>query len=207
MKFTTTRRRGRIVTVLALGALIVGSLAGYAAATSTSPATHGDDRAAATEVALTKAERVALDRRVQAAMATAPGGKRVGVNQVAWEGGDVVLTVPLPGEKQARATDESIGTQNEPNCAYTYVCLYDDAFFRGDRLAFQACKLRQLSKYGFHNRTESWHNNQTRGTYSHLFYWSSSVGTRFGMGLTLAPSAVGLVGKDDTNRADYIDVC
>lgn len=207
MTLTSGTGRGRRLGIaLAIGTLIVGSMAGYAAATGTDAPASESDRSAA-KVDLSSSERAQLDRQVDAEMSKSPGATRVAVNQLAWDDGDVVLTLPLPGEKQARAVDEPIGTKDSPNCGYGSVCLYDDAFYGGRRLSFTACKLQKLRNYNFTNRTESWHNNQTTGTISQIFYWSSSAGTSFGLGATNAPSAVGIIGYGDDNRADSIRVC
>lgn len=71
-----------VVAVLVLGS---AALASPAAAESNHPA------------GLTAAESSALDARVEAELRRVPGGTRVGLNEIAWWGGRVVMTFGVAG--------------------------------------------------------------------------------------------------------------
>lgn len=155
---------------------------------------------------LTKAAVRSLDTKIAAATKRAKTKPvRTAVNQLSWHGGDVVLTLPLPGETKARALGGARVAAKAAGCSYGYVCLFSSPGYTGARLSFTKCALRNLSKYGWTNRTSSWKNNQSKSTYSVLEYWTGKY--RRVLMSTNAPSSVTYIGSPSDDRADYLRVC
>ncbi|MFC9972079.1 peptidase inhibitor family I36 protein [Spirillospora sp. NPDC127200] len=83
-----------------------------------------------------------------------PGGVQTAHNKVSYDGGRVVLTIPVSGTARAAA---------DP-CATNAYCFYDGPDFTGRKLTFRDCGGNQsLTDYGFGNKTSSWV-NKTRHT-------------------------------------------
>ncbi|WP_117213169.1 peptidase inhibitor family I36 protein [Allorhizocola rhizosphaerae] len=101
-----------------------------------------------------------LQARIDAWLAASPGGKQISPNQIAWEGGRVVLTLP------------SVGVHGSPSCPAGRSCLYEHANWEGAMLSFDTCGFRDMIDYGFIDMTSSWHNN--RSTRSYLYNWTGS---------------------------------
>ncbi|MGH1562359.1 hypothetical protein [Mumia sp. DW29H23] len=196
--------RGQKHLVVLVGALaLVATVLGWTASAAPTPKAAPNAPAATT---LSKAQVTTLDAKLAAVSRRAKVKPvRTAVNQLSWEGGNVVLTLPLPGERKARARGEARVATKAAACAYGYACLYEKAAYRGGRLSFKTCAFRYLSKYGWVNRTSSWKNNQTKGTYSTLQYWTGK--NRAVLNATNAPSSVWYVGGPSDDRADYIRVC
>lgn len=194
-------RYGRLGLGIAAGALAVTALAGSASSDERGAPDDADRTIAST---ITTAERAQVNTEVAETMRKAPGGERVGLNQIAWPDKGAVMTIPLPGEKRARAADEPIGTRGD-GCTYKRVCLYDYGDFEGRELEFYTCKFQKLRWYDFTNRTSSWANNQTSGTISELYYWTGSK-VAYLTGL-YAGGFDEYLGGSDNNRADFLHVC
>ncbi len=138
-------------------------------------------------------------------MAATPGGEQIGVNQVAWRDGKSVMTFPLPGEKQARAVDEAVGTLGTANCSYEYTCLYEHDDYDGRRLSWADCFFVNLADHNFNDKASSWHNNQTSGTRTNVYNWTGSAFSQ--IWTSVAPSRDTYVGAADNDKADGIDPC
>lgn len=79
-----------------------------------------------------------LQERVDAVLERFPGGTRTGVNEISWEGGDVVLTLEVPG-----ATPRAIGT-----CADDSYCAYSGTNLTGSKISFSSCGTYSTSPVG-----------------------------------------------------------
>ncbi|PPK63160.1 hypothetical protein V5P93_004096 [Actinokineospora auranticolor] len=101
-------------------------------------------------------------------------GKQIGVNQIAFDEGRTILTLPLPGERGARAASEPVSALGTANCAYAYACIWSDTNFNGTRLSRTACDLITLAA-PFNTSTGSVHNNQTNGTQTVLYNASGQI--------------------------------
>ena len=148
------------------------------------------------------AESLSLQAQVDAHLKNSVGGKQTGLNTISYENGTVVVTLPLPGEQQARAVGEAISPLGTANCASLWACLWDGTNFNGARLALTNCGTYTLSAYGFANITSSIHNNQSSGTQTYILNSSSQI-----LNANLAPSRVNDVGVGDANRAVFWHVC
>ncbi|UJW30101.1 peptidase inhibitor family I36 protein [Saccharothrix sp. AJ9571] len=150
---------------------------------------------------------MSLQAEITQALEQTPGGVQISPNQVAWQNGKVVLTIPLSGEKFARAAAEPVSALGTKNCPYTWVCLYDGKDFEGRRLQFSECnEFNDLSSWDFNDKMTSWHNNQTSGTKARFYNWSNEewvlVYTTPG-----AESWDGLVSSSINNKVDGIRAC
>lgn len=169
------------------------TFAGALAMGLSTPASAQEDPA--DDLELTAAQRADLDARATETLQNSkPGGKRIAPDKIAWDDGDVVLTLAIDG----KARDTAPAKQNGK------VYLFDGMNGGGDELAFYECKFEKLRHYNFTNRTSSWFNNQYGWTLSELFYWDGSSvewldGSRSPDERNLPPA------KD--NRADFIQVC
>ncbi|UYM06574.1 peptidase inhibitor family I36 protein [Solicola gregarius] len=197
MKSITTY--ARLGLGIAAGALALTSFAGSASADEPA-ATSGTDRTIAST--LTSAERAQVNAEVAETMRKAPGGERIGLNQIAWPEKGAVMTIPLPGETRARAADKPIGSRDD-GCDYGRVCLWEDEVLEGRSLEFYKCKFQKLRWYDFTNKTSSWVNNQTDGTKSTLYYWTGSK-VRSMAQLTAWNYQYYVI---PDNKADFLRVC
>lgn len=185
---------------------MIAAVLGLVAVTPfTGPAAAAPDDEGVAVLEVTKAQEQVLDQQIADQLKLAPGGERISVNQIAWkrDGLDpVIMTFPLPGERIARAAGEPATALGVPNCNYEGVCLWDFTNFEGTRLGpFYACRTETLANYGFANRTESWHNNQTPNTKSWLVQNGQIL-------MDMIPnSKVSHVGVYNVNRATHLTVC
>jgi hypothetical protein len=155
---------------------------------------------------MAQADTAGVQKQVDNVLAKSPGGKQISANQVAWNDGKVVLTIPLAGERSARAAGEPVTTLGTANCPYTWTCLYEHANFDGRRLQFSACGyIQDLGAYGFSDMATSWHNNQTPGTRTWVYNWTGSWTQIWVEGG--APSKSTNVGAGNNDRADGIRAC
>lgn len=194
---TIRNHRKSFVGTIALAMLAV---VGLVASAGTMSGTPTETRTAVTQ--LNAADRQAMQARVDDVLRKSVGGKRISINQIAFEGGEVILTLPLPGERQARAVDEPVVPLGTANCSYEYACLYDGTWFDGARLSLRPCGRVYLPNYGFGNIASSIHNNQTGGTQTYIMNSSLQI-----LNANLAPSRVNDVGIGAANKAVYWQVC
>lgn len=197
MHKTISSWQRRVVASIAGGIFAITPLAG--------PATAAPVDEAESNLQVTTTQQQELDRQVAEQLKLTPGGKRISVNQIAWQrdGAEpVIMTFPVPGERIARAAGELITPLGTPNCNYEGVCLWDYTNFEGKRLGpFYACRTENLANFGFANRTESWHNNQTPNTKSWLIQNGQIL-------MDMIPnSKVSHVGVYNVNRATHLTVC
>lgn len=196
-----------MIATLAVAALTMGAAGAGTAMADPGPDTGPPGTSTAARAAaagdqsiegLSADQKQLLDRRVATTLKRTTGGERVSVNQIAWEGGDVVLTLPVPGARM-----EVTGSDR---CESKHVCLYTRSIWRGAELNFYTCAFRKLRHYGWTNVTSSWANHQTGGATSTLAYWNgSSVRQLETLLAGWAQSFGGIDGVD--NRADFIYVC
>lgn len=194
----TTIGRAVVGIGVAAGVLTATALPGQASAQ-----TDTTDRRTIAST-LSAAERQQVDAEVTQTMRRTQGGVRVGLNQIAWPDKGAVMTIPLPGEKRARAADQPVGTRSK-GCSYKHVCLYDYGDFEGKELEFYKCKFQKLRWYDFTNRTSSWVNNQTGNAKSTLSYWTGSKVAS--LESLWAPSYEEYLSGSKNNRADFVRVC
>ncbi|MGJ7414590.1 peptidase inhibitor family I36 protein [Streptomyces cinereoruber] len=178
---------------------------GLAAPTSASTELQNTIAGQARKAGLTENEVTDLQRQIDKQMKITPGGKQIGVNQIAWRGGKAVMTFPLPGEKRARSVDETFGALGTPNCSYLWTCLYEHSNFDGRRLTWSDCNFENLANWGFNDQTTSWHNNQSRGTQTRVYNWTGSSWAL--MWTSTAPSSSSNVGSANNDKADGLWVC
>ena len=119
---------------------------------------------------LTAAQTTALQSKVNGYL-TKLGGKQVALNQIAFDGGEIL--VALPGEAHPRSfagpqvalADMCAGQLNG------YFCVFQSTYYTGDELAWWKCASYPMlwSGYG------SWKNNQTAGTQAVFRNYSGGV--------------------------------
>ncbi|MFI7075566.1 peptidase inhibitor family I36 protein [Micromonospora sediminicola] len=67
------------------------------------------------------------------------------------------------------------------DCAYEYLCLYQNASYGGYKIRFYTCAFMDLGKISFptggywNDKMTSFINNQTPGTLSHFYNWNGST--------------------------------
>ncbi|MEU4801946.1 peptidase inhibitor family I36 protein [Actinosynnema sp. NPDC023587] len=148
-----------------------------------------------------QAELAALQARVDENLGLYGGGKQIGINQVEYLGGTLLLTLKLPGERSARAVQEPVGTAGVANCQYQWVCLWTDTHFNGDRLAKYACQTITVPQM-FQDNTGSVHNNQTTNTETVLYNSGWSV-----LNANLAPTRISDTGVNVRWVTRYWKTC
>ncbi|SDJ75122.1 peptidase inhibitor family I36 protein [Nonomuraea jiangxiensis] len=201
----TVIRRGRIIAALgAAGALVttllIGGISGASAETRNTTTTQARI-ADVPEIKLTDPEKQALQAEVDKHLKDYGGGKQIGINEIAYEDNRLILTLPLPGEKKARAANEPITPLGVANCAYEYACLWSDTNFNGTRIARYACGTIALGA-PFNSSVGSIHNNQTTGTQTLLLNGSRQI-----LNGSLAPSRVNDTGVGSRANARNWTVC
>ena len=139
-----------------------------------------------------------VDRRVGDFLAEHPDAEQVAPHQVAWDGGDVVMTFPSSaGAHALRGQDGGERLASAGACGPGWSCLYEDPWYGGRMLQFRSCGYTQsLGSYGFANRATSWVNN--RGSWTRVFDGGSVLWTEYGY------AQVGHVGSAANDRADSI---
>lgn len=150
---------------------------------------------------LTKSESQQLQGRMAEQLRRHPGGKAIGTNEIAYENGAVIVTLPL---KEGAALGPA-GAAGVPNCDLGSVCLYEHDNFNGVRVSYTACGFYNLGDRGFMDKMTSWHNNQTGGVQAvmsdvdgngkiYAYHWLP-VGSNANIGRSL------------NDRANYIKPC
>ncbi|MFG2909804.1 peptidase inhibitor family I36 protein [Kitasatospora sp. NPDC048286] len=145
--------------------LLAAPLGVQAASAHTPP---GDQRTVIT--ALGDGDRDALQRSVDAQLATSRGGRQTAANEVSYPDGAVVV-LPLPGQAQApawsgdhrRRTPRGPDWKNCPTPATepSYYCFYADRNWGGRRLQFNLFHEEAavyFADYGFRDQASSWVN-------------------------------------------------
>lgn len=161
-------RHGRRIAAVAA---LVTALAGAAPAAAAEPST---------------------DREVREFLADHPTATRVAADQVAWDGGDVVLTFPDDDVQRMDRLAASTG-----GCDAGWSCLYEHPGFGGRKLQFRSCGYTQsLGAYGFARAASSWVNN--RGSWTRVYGGGATLWTEYGY------AQVSYVGAAANDRADAI---
>lgn len=95
-------------------------------------------------------------QKINKILAGHPGGTQTSKNTIAWQKGDVVLTLAGKNAKGVQAADAA-------PCPDRRFCLYEHANFGGDSVSFRdgLCDNRiiNLPSFNFNDRTSSWANN------------------------------------------------
>lgn len=196
------RTSTKFTVALAAGAMAVFGFAGTSSAQSTLDSAIA---AQADQAGLSSSEVAGLQKQIDKQLAQTPGGKRISLNQASWRGGKAVMTWPLPGEAKARGVNEPAAALGSPNCSYAWTCLYEHDQYNGRRLTWSDCNFENLANWGFNDQTSSWHNNQTRGTKTHVYNWNGSAWDL--LWVSTAPSSSSYVGNYANDKADGLWVC
>ncbi|MCP3821226.1 peptidase inhibitor family I36 protein [Streptomyces sp. A3M-1-3] len=199
------RTRTKFAVAATAGAMAVLGVAAPTSASTAPTALESTIASEAKQAGLSKSEVAGLQKQIDKQLATTPGGKQIGVNQIAWRGGKAVMTFPLPGEKKARAVGEAAVPLGSPNCRYAWTCLYEHSNWDGRRLTWSDCNFENLADWGFNDQTTSWHNNQTRGTRTTVYNWTGSSWAQLWQ--STAPSSSANVGSANNDKADGLWVC
>ncbi|MCX5604092.1 peptidase inhibitor family I36 protein [Streptomyces phaeochromogenes] len=186
----------------AFGAALVASLLTVNASTATAegipslPTVAAEDSRDEVQ-SLTIDEREALQAEIDATIAeTNNGAAQISANEISWNGGEVIMTLPLPGEAAAPAPTEAALALDGVSAAEVedvqaeaaswngcpagandnrWYCFYQYAGFEGRRVQWNHAHCASginFSDYGFNNKTTGVIN-----TTKNIDYW--------GMNLTL----------------------
>lgn len=94
-----------------------------------------------------------------------PGGVQINEDQIAWNDGTVVLTIPFSAQSQpqdATAVDNSgITVDAASDCPAGWFCLWQDANFMNRRVQFQGTGCQNLTDFGFNDLASSWFNRNS----------------------------------------------
>jgi hypothetical protein len=116
-----------------------------------------------------------------------PGGVQTGPNEISYNDGKVILTVPADA------------TLEDP-CASGAYCFYDGKDFTGRKLTFRDCGGNQsLTDYGFGNKTSSWQ-NKTKHT---VEVYDKDVTPFVTLWREAPNSAASVVSTATYNKADF----
>jgi|ERR1041385_5490455 hypothetical protein len=171
------------------------------AARSAAPSLGSISSAQVPVVNLTAAQKAALQADVTEQLKNYGGGQQIGINQVSYDNGRMVVTLPLPGETRARAINEPVVPLGTANCAFEDACLWSDTNFNGTKIERFACGTITLAA-PFNTSTASIHNNQTTGTQTVIFNASRQI-----LNASLAPSRINDTGVGSRSSARFWTVC
>lgn len=94
------------------------------------------------------ADPIAMQERVDYAIATNPGGIQTGWNEVTWDGGDMILTLAPEEDPAAEENDGAIGRAAVGSCANGTYCVYSSPNLGGSKLTFVSCTSHSVSALG-----------------------------------------------------------
>jgi hypothetical protein len=155
-------------------------------------------------IRLTAAQQLALQAEVTGHLNDYGEGTQISINQVSFNDGNTILTLPLPGETSARAVDEPI-TQGVASACHGnqvgWACLWSDTNFNGSRLEHFNCETVTLGA-PFNSSTASIYNNQTTGTQTVILNASGQI-----LNANLAPSRIHDTGVLNRSQARRWRVC
>ncbi|MEV0648934.1 hypothetical protein AB0I28_27145 [Phytomonospora sp. NPDC050363] len=148
-----------------------------------------------------------VQAQIDAVLAQHPDGKQINTNQIAWENGTVILTIPMDGQRAAYGPGEQgVRKDGRPDCPYYWTCVYKDENYNDRRLQFSHCGyIQDLGGYGFNDQTTSWHNNQSGGARTRVYDWRGAWVQLWATGD--AQSWNPNVGKANNDKADGIKAC
>lgn len=102
---------------------------------------------------LAAAEVSVTQRVINTHLALYPGGTQISPTEVSYAGGSFVVTFT-----------KAVNATSGPDCPSGWFCFYDWPYFGYPRGKLSSCGWQDLSKYGWHDRTESVHTAQSYGT-------------------------------------------
>jgi hypothetical protein len=155
-------------------------------------------------IRLTAAQQEALQTEVTGHLNDYGKGTQIGINQVSFNEGNTILTLPLPGETKARAVGELISPAAATDCHSNqqgWACLWSGTNFSGTRLEHFNCETLSLGS-PFNSSTGSIYNNQTAGTQTLLLDGSSQI-----LNANQAPSRINDTGVLNRSQARLWRVC
>ncbi|GAA1681195.1 hypothetical protein GCM10009830_30410 [Glycomyces endophyticus] len=147
---------------------------------------------------------------IDTVLANSPDGVQISENEIAWDDGTMVLTIPMEGEDVALGPDEVEYGNGYRNCPRGWTCLYEHEHFEGVRVRFTECGfIHQLSKTEpyFRDMATSYHDNQTGGVRTTVYNWIDLLGWVPLWTSAPAPTSSTDVGDDKTDRADGVRAC
>ena len=98
-----------------------------------------------------------LQRQIDAQLAAHPGGKQLNASQISYANGAFIITMARPA-----------GTAPNPDCPAGWFCFYEYTGFGYPRGQLSSCGWQDLAWWGWNDRVESVHSNQTRGKVTFL---------------------------------------
>jgi hypothetical protein len=195
-------RRKTIIDMLVVTALatLPVACATEASDDKASPGTQDDVSA----IRLTAEQQEALQADVTGHLNDYGEGTQIGINQISFDDGNTILTLPLPGETRARAVDEPISQGLASACHSNQVgwaCLWSDTNFNGTRIEHLKCETLTLTA-PFNSSTASVYNNQTAGTQTIILNASGQI-----LNASVAPTRINDLGVLNRNQARRWRVC
>jgi hypothetical protein len=180
--------------------------------------------------ALTGAQQQELQRQIDETLASTRGGVQISANEISWNRGQPILTLPLPGQRIAPAaspaalrlesldpTDVTPASTNWHGCPAgnddnRWYCFYQYSDFGGRRLQWNWAKCATptyFSTYGFANKASSWVNTTPTKSYwgMDVTVWQSAGNPDYVLWHEPPWHQVSYVGKSDDNKADYFEAC
>ncbi|MEU6247984.1 peptidase inhibitor family I36 protein [Glycomyces sp. NPDC047010] len=151
-----------------------------------------------------------VQAKIDAVLANSTDGVQINENEIAWDGGTMVLTIPEEGEDTAIGPNEIEYGNGYRNCPRGWTCLYEDRNFEGVRVRFTECGfIHQLSKTEpyFRDMASSYHDNQTGGVQTTVYNWHDWTGWIPMWTSAPAPTSSTYVGDDKNDRADGVKAC
>ncbi|MEE1804144.1 peptidase inhibitor family I36 protein [Streptomyces sp. NPDC101062] len=128
-----------------------------------------------------------LQRQIDRTLANTEGGTQISVNEIAWNGGEAIMSFPLPGERKAPPSSlaarklqaeftgvplSEMGVTAADNCptqaiGKDWYCFWETKNFEGRRLTWNNSHKSKIyfSDYNFHNKTSSWSNKGDKTIY------------------------------------------
>lgn len=159
----------------------------------------------ARDAGITAEQAQGMQARIDQQMRQQPGGQQTGLNQITWDERGTRLTLPLPGESQARAIGEAPTAKGKANCPRGNACLYEDTGYEGRRVEEYRCgKFRDLTSEDFGHKASSLHNNQSGKATTRLYQWRNGEWDR----IRSEPAGSSVSDLDDANdRAGGWSAC
>jgi hypothetical protein len=129
-------------------------------------------------------------QQVDAYLAAHPGGKQINSTEIAYDGGRFVVTLV-----------RSPGILASPDCPSGWFCFYDQINYGYPRGKLSDCGWQDLGWWGWRDRTESVHDNQSSGTVTFINE-TGSVDTAL---FTVSPTKRTIADVNpNRNKADYV---
>ncbi|WP_189135298.1 peptidase inhibitor family I36 protein [Wenjunlia tyrosinilytica] len=174
---------------------------------------------------MTAAQRADLQSQVDETLSTTAGGVQISANEIAWNGGEPILTLPLPGQEQAPAAspaardlmgfsaDDATPDVNWHKCPAggddnRWYCFYENSNFGGRRLQWNWAHCQDpiaFDDYGFARKASSWVN-----TTRNIDHWGMKVevySTSVRLWVENPWSQVAYVGDSKNDRAMHAFAC